>query len=150
MKGREIVAELTALLESNANARAWLNDSDARARKIIEALSPEQAASSQAEQPASDFVVQEKDGRDDFTPLHERREVQFDGDPVAKSLTTLVTPKQLGMIRALAREAGVDYELECQAQLNCKPDELSKRAASAFIDYLKTIREQGADFRQVG
>jgi hypothetical protein len=70
---------------------------------------------------------------------------QFPRDPLAKSMSDLVTPKQLGMIRALAREAGVDVEEECQTILRCKTDELSKRAASSFIDHLKGLHtEAGA------
>src|SRR5947209_3698257 len=42
---------------------------------------------------------------------------EFPRDPLAKSMADLVTPKQLGMIRALAREAGVDVEEECQSTL---------------------------------
>jgi hypothetical protein len=59
----------------------------------------------------------------------------FPQDPVAKGTSDLVTPKQLGMIRALAREAGVDAE--CLSHMNCKTEDLSKRAASSLIDYLK-------------
>jgi hypothetical protein len=71
---------------------------------------------------------------------------QFPRDPLAKSMADLVTPKQLGMIRALAREAGVEVEEECQNVLRCKTDELSKRAASSFIDHLKGLsHESGAD-----
>ncbi len=71
---------------------------------------------------------------------------QFPRDPLAKSMADLVTPKQLGMIRALAREAGVDVDEECQNVLRCKADELSKRAASSFIDHLKGLaHESGAD-----
>ncbi|MEA2173371.1 MAG: hypothetical protein QOD00_963 [Blastocatellia bacterium] len=71
---------------------------------------------------------------------------QFPRDPLAKSMADLVTPKQLGMIRALAREAGVEVEEECQNVLRCKTDELSKRAASSFIDHLKNMaHESGAD-----
>lgn len=61
-------------------------------------------------------------------------------DPLAKSTADLVTPKQLGMIRALAREAGVDPDEECQSFLNCKTEALSKRAASSFIDHLKELK----------
>jgi hypothetical protein len=64
---------------------------------------------------------------------------EFPRDPLAKSMSDLVTPKQLGMIRALAREANVDHEEECQAQLRCRTEELSKRAASSFIDHLKSV-----------
>lgn len=69
---------------------------------------------------------------------------QFPRDPLAKSMADLVTPKQLGMIRALAREAGVDVEEECQTVLRCKTDELSKRAASSFIDHLKGLQQEAA------
>ena len=45
----------------------------------------------------------------------------FPQDPIAKGTSDLVTPKQLGMIRALAREAGVDVEKECLSHMSCKP-----------------------------
>ncbi|MBA2647309.1 MAG: SWIM zinc finger family protein [Pyrinomonadaceae bacterium] len=66
----------------------------------------------------------------------------FPRDPLAKSMADLVTPKQLGMIRALAREAGVDVEEECQSVLRCRTEELSKRAASSFIDHLKNSQHE--------
>lgn len=65
-------------------------------------------------------------------------ETGFPSNPVAKSLGDLVTAKQLGMIRALARETGIDADEECQTVMNCKTDELSKKAASAFIQHLQT------------
>ena len=46
---------------------------------------------------------------------------EFPRDPLAKSMADLVTPKQLGMIRALAREAGVDVEEECQSVSAARP-----------------------------
>src|SRR5215218_8377486 len=67
----------------------------------------------------------------------------FPRDPLAKSMADLVTPKQLGMIRALAREAGVDMDEECQQQMRCRTEELSKKAASALIDHLKGLQQQG-------
>jgi hypothetical protein len=69
---------------------------------------------------------------------------EFPRDPLAKSMADLVTPKQLGMIRALAREAGVDVEEECQTALRCRTEELSKRAASSFIDHLKGLQNEAA------
>ena len=66
----------------------------------------------------------------------------FAGHPQARNIGDLVTTKQLGMIRALAREAGVDMDDECQATLKCGVDELSKRAASSFIDHLKGLGQQ--------
>lgn len=70
------------------------------------------------------------------TPLSDIR------DPLAKSLGDMVTPKQLGMIRALAREAKLDPDSECETQLRCRTEELSKRAASSFIDHLKGCVEE--------
>ena len=66
----------------------------------------------------------------------------FPRDPLAKSMADLVTPKQLGMIRALAREAGVDMDEECQQVMRVRTEELSKRAASSFIDHLKGLQNQ--------
>jgi len=68
----------------------------------------------------------------------------FPRDPIAKSIADLVTAKQLGMIRALAREIGVDHETECNTVLGCKTDELSKRAASSLIEHLKKLSEEAA------
>lgn len=62
-------------------------------------------------------------------------------DPLAKSMADLVTNKQLGMIRALCREAGVDADEEASQILGCKSEELSKKAASWFISYLKGENE---------
>jgi hypothetical protein len=75
-------------------------------------------------------------------------QAQFPRDPLAKSMADLVTPKQLGMIRALAREAHVDVEEECQTVLRCKTDELSKRAASSFIDHLKGLGAEAGQMRR--
>lgn len=58
-------------------------------------------------------------------------------DPIAKTLGDMVTTKQLGMIRAISREAGIDAEVECSALLGCRVDELSKRAGSNLIDHLQ-------------
>ena len=66
----------------------------------------------------------------------------FPANPVAKSLADLVTPKQLGMIRALGRETNVEIDQECDTVMSCKTDELSKKAASAFIQHLQEM--QGA------
>jgi hypothetical protein len=69
---------------------------------------------------------------------------QFPRDPLAKSMADLVTPKQLGMIRALAREAGIDADEESMSVLQCRTEELSKRAASSFIDHLKGLQKESA------
>jgi hypothetical protein len=63
-------------------------------------------------------------------------------DPLAKSLNDLVTPKQLGMIRALAREARVDHDEECRKVFKISTEELSKKAASSLIDHLASLKNQ--------
>jgi len=65
----------------------------------------------------------------------------FPSNPIAKSLSDLVTAKQLGMIRAISREIGVDAEVECQNVMQCKPDELSKKAASGLIQHLQDMQK---------
>ena len=65
-------------------------------------------------------------------------------DPVAKSLGDMITGKQLGMIRAIAREASIDAESECSQLMHCGIDELSKRAASDLIEHLQNLQRNGA------
>jgi predicted nucleic acid-binding Zn finger protein len=64
----------------------------------------------------------------------------FTGDPIAKNLADLVTAKQLGMIRAVAREMRINADEECQSVMNCRTDELSKKAASEFIKHLQDLQ----------
>ncbi|MGI9035685.1 MAG: Rad52/Rad22 family DNA repair protein [Pyrinomonadaceae bacterium] len=70
----------------------------------------------------------------------------FPANPVAKSLGDLVTAKQLGMIRAISREIGIDADEECQTAMNCKTDELSKKAASSFIQHLQDKQRHPQEF----
>src|SRR5262245_55619938 len=63
-------------------------------------------------------------------------------DPRPKTLNDLVTPKQLWMIRNLGREIGCNVEQECQSLMQCNLEEISKRAASSFIDYLKRLQQE--------
>lgn len=67
--------------------------------------------------------------------------IDFPANPIAASLMDLVTAKQLGMIRAISREIGIDADEECNDVLYCKTDELSKKAASAFIQHLQDIQK---------
>lgn len=67
----------------------------------------------------------------------EPKEHQFPADPIAKTLAEMITTKQLGMIRAMAREQNIDVDKECRSLMNCGVSELSRRAASAFIDHLQ-------------
>ncbi len=64
-------------------------------------------------------------------------------DSIAKSLGDLVTGKQLGMIRAIARESNIDAGKECMNLMNCSVTELSKRAASDLIDHLQNMQRNG-------
>jgi hypothetical protein len=70
-------------------------------------------------------------------PAHDKSS-QPAASPIAKNLGDMVTAKQLGMIRALARESSVDAEKECGKLMRCSVDELSKRAASDLIEHLQT------------
>jgi len=64
-------------------------------------------------------------------------------DSVAKTLGDLVTPKQLGMIRSLARDGDIDAAKECMDLMKCSVSELSKRSASDLIDHLQNIQRNG-------
>jgi hypothetical protein len=66
----------------------------------------------------------------------------FPLNPVAKNLPDLITAKQLGMIRAMARTLGIDAEEECFSVMNCNPAELSKKAASSLIQHLQDLERQ--------
>lgn len=74
----------------------------------------------------------------------------FPSEPVAKTMADLVTPKQLVAIRAIAHAQRVNAEAECVKLMGCRPEELTRRAASAFIDHLKSIPVEANEIRQVG
>ena len=77
-------------------------------------------------------------------------EAQTVVDPVAKNLGDMITTKQLGMIRAIAREANTDAERECSQLMRCGIDELSKRAASSLIEHLQNLQQKTVSIRRVG
>ena len=60
---------------------------------------------------------------------------------IALNLGDLVTGRQLGMIRALGRETGVDLNKECDGLMKCNFDELSKSSASQFITHLQELKQ---------
>lgn len=62
---------------------------------------------------------------------------EIPSDPVARSIADLITTKQLGMIRAVARERGVDADAICKEMMKCRVSELSRKAASSLIDRLQ-------------
>lgn len=80
--------------------------------------------------------------REGAVPVQQQDAAEFPSNPVAKSLSDLVTAKQLGMIRAIAREIGVDPDEECNTAMQCRTDELSKRAASSFIQHLQDMQKE--------
>jgi len=95
----------------------------------------------------------ESNGRAATAGVTEAHSGEFAGDPVAQRLSDLVTTKQLGMIRALAREKLVDPDNECFAVMKCKTGELSRRAASNFIEHLQGLPSKSAGqapLRRVG
>jgi len=69
---------------------------------------------------------------------------EFPANPIARSLSDLVTAKQKGMILALSRELGIDADEECYDTMSCKVDELSKRAASNLIQHLQDLAKEDA------
>jgi len=78
-------------------------------------------------------------------PAMQRR--QFE-DSIAKTLGDMVTAKQLGMIRSIAREADIDAAKECGNMMKCSITELSKRAASEFIEHLQSIQRSVVPMRR--
>src|SRR5687767_7173477 len=91
---------------------------------------------------ARDLYKKEFDAFDRESTGAENGGNDFPPEPIAANLSDLVTAKQLGMIRAIGREVDVDPEEECKQLLNCSTAELSKRAASSFIDHLLKIQRQ--------
>ena len=71
-------------------------------------------------------------------------------DPIAKIVGDMVTAKQLGMIRAIARVFAIDAERECSQMMHCRIDELSKRAASDLIEHLRNLQQKTFPMRRVG
>lgn len=88
--------------------------------------------------------------QDDQSPAIETRAATTDS-PMAKSLGDMVTAKQLGMIRALARESNIDADQECAKLMQCGVEELSKRGASDLIERLQELqRNTVAPMRRAG
>ena len=90
---------------------------------------------------ARDLYKKESDVIEREGAVQPQAEVGFPANPIAKSLSDLVTAKQLGMIRAIAREMSIDADEACNTAMNCKTDELSKKAASSFIQHLQDMQK---------
>lgn len=84
---------------------------------------------------------------DKATVIDQKR---FPSEPVAKTMADLVTPKQLVAIRAISHAQRVNAEAECIKLMSCRPEELTRRAASAFIDHLKSVSIENDEVRQAG
>lgn len=86
--------------------------------------------------------------RDENAPATGPRQFR---DAVAKSIGDMVTAKQLGMIRAISREANIDAAYECSQVMQCGVEELSKRAASDLIEHLQNMqRSEVVPMRRAG
>jgi hypothetical protein len=89
---------------------------------------------------ARDLYKRESDVIERGGSFSSRDEEGFPEQPVARNLGELVTAKQLGMIRAIAREVRIDADGECNSLMSCRTDELSKSAASSFIRHLQEMQ----------
>ncbi|MCI0524228.1 MAG: RAD52 family DNA repair protein [Acidobacteria bacterium] len=59
-------------------------------------------------------------------------------DPIARTQGNLITPKQLSLIRTLAKRACLEPEVLCQETFHAGLGEISRKAASALIEHLQT------------
>lgn len=84
---------------------------------------------------------------DEVAPTYAPQQIT---DAVAATLGDMVSGKQLGMIRAMARENRLDVEQVCAAKFNCRVDELSKRAASDLIGHLQSLQDNVEPMRRAG
>lgn len=68
-------------------------------------------------------------------------------EAVARTFSELITTRQISMIRAVAREAGVDADAECSAMFGCSITDLNRRAASKLIDRLNSLNSGSVSTR---
>ncbi|MEN3336207.1 MAG: hypothetical protein V7641_5572 [Blastocatellia bacterium] len=99
---------------------------------------------------ARELYRKEEEAASSKNPNVATAQSQFPRDPVAKTMADLVTPKQLVAIRAIANAHGVNAEAQCLELLKCRPEELSRKAASVFIDYLKSKTPDEVEIRHAG
>ncbi len=67
----------------------------------------------------------------------------FPENPVATSLANLVTTNQLAMIKRMALALGINADDECKKYMHSRVNELSRFAASRFIEHLERIECSG-------
>lgn len=70
-------------------------------------------------------------------PQQQRQAGGFPQNCLAQSPEDLITPRQLVAVRAIANSSGLEAETEIQRLTGCNLLNISRRAASAFIDHLK-------------
>jgi hypothetical protein len=85
--------------------------------------------------------MQQAQGQRQFT-----NPTEFPTNPVATSLGDLISAKQIGMVKAIAREAGIDIDAEVARVMRCGLSELNKRAASALIGHLQDLASGGIGY----
>lgn len=88
----------------------------------------------------------ENEHRVDETPVAVLNDAVI--NPVATSIGEMLTARQMGMIRAIARENNLDSDAECRELLRCSVGELSRRSASVLIDHLKAKTETNLPLRK--
>ena len=58
-------------------------------------------------------------------------------NPLATTIGDMILPSQLSAIRQAARAASLDPDAQCLKYLDCRPEDLNRRAAAAFIQHLE-------------
>jgi hypothetical protein len=97
---------------------------------------------------ARDLYKKEFDAIENASPGPQAQ--SFPKEPVARSISDMITPKQIGMIRAIARERHADADAICKAEMNAEVTELSRKAASALIDHLSSLPAPSVQVRKAG
>jgi hypothetical protein len=88
-------------------------------------------------------LYRDEDKAGDSSRKPERRGPSLStANPKAQSTASQVTPKQFYLIRREADSRSLDPEAVCQELHQAKLEEITKRAASALIDYLKSLPEE--------
>lgn len=62
---------------------------------------------------------------------------KFTGDPIARTYNDLRTPRQLSALYKIDSQTTIDVDAKCMELLGCKVEDLTMRAASFLIGYLK-------------
>jgi Rad52/22 family double-strand break repair protein len=63
-------------------------------------------------------------------------------DPIARSLSSLISPNQLTLINKLAKRLKINPEVPCQEMYQANLSEISRKAASALIERLNAMLQE--------